>query len=115
MLRIRSASRAVLRAALCPALLPLALLQPPLADAESVRDAVIARLFEDLGKQGLDAHHPFAAFGGDDDGGGGGSAAKDKGKQPVGRLRSMLSIGKGKGPKVGSGACRGVLWRGDAC
>ena len=39
-------------------------LQPPLADAEQVRDAVIAKLFEDLGKQGLDANHPFSAYGG---------------------------------------------------
>ncbi|KAL4428231.1 hypothetical protein ABPG75_002320 [Micractinium tetrahymenae] len=63
--------------------------QPPLADAESVRDAVIARLFQDLGRQGLDAHHPFAAYG---EGANGEEQARKKG----GGLRRLLSIGSRK-------------------
>ena len=44
---------------------PPLLLQPPVSDAESVRDAVLGNLFEGLGKQGLDANHPFGAYGAD--------------------------------------------------
>ena len=43
-------------------------LQPPLEEAESVRDVIIGKLFEELGRQGLDAHHPFSAYGGGDGG-----------------------------------------------
>ncbi len=71
-------------------------LQPPLADAESVRDAVIARLFQDLGRQGLDAHHPFAAYG---DGAGGEEQTRKKG----GGLRRLLSMGSRKEEKASRG------------
>jgi hypothetical protein len=58
-------------------------LQPPLADAEAVRDQIISRLFEQLGNQGLDAHHPFNAFG-------------DKEEEKRGSLRTLMSLGRSK-------------------
>jgi exonuclease VII small subunit len=65
---------------------------PPLADAESIRDAVIAKLFEDLSRQGLDAHHPFAAYGGNEAAPEPSTSAAPE-RQPN-RLRSLLSLGK---------------------
>lgn len=56
--------------------------QPPLAEAEEQRDLLIARLFGDLGRQGLDANHPFAAYG-----------DKEEAPKP-GRLKSLLSLGR---------------------
>lgn len=91
--------------------------QPPLSDAESVRDAVIAKLFEDLGRQGLDAHHPFGAYGGEGEaaagkgGGEGTPAAAGPSHQPS-RLRSLLSLGKQKSGKVRLAVCgcEGGVW-----
>ena len=73
-------------------------LQPPLADAESIRDAVIAKLFEDLSKQGLDANHPFGAYGGSEAAEPSTSAAPME-RQPS-RLRSLLSLGGKRSRKV---------------
>jgi hypothetical protein len=56
--------------------------QPPLADAEQLRDSLISRMFDDLGRQGLDANHPFAAYG-----------DKEEAPRP-GRLKSLLSLGR---------------------
>ncbi len=81
----------------CPAL------QPPLADAESIRDNTIAKLFEDLSRQGLDANHPFAAYGGNESAAEASTSAAPE-RQPS-RLRSLLSLGKRErkvsGPPVG--------------
>ncbi len=64
-------------------------LQPPLAEAEEQRDLLIARLFGDLGRQGLDANHPFTAYG-----------DKEEAPKP-GRLKSLLSLGRPQVDKVG--------------
>eukprot|EP00887_Chlorella_sp_A99_P002670 scaffold6.g2670.t1 len=37
--------------------------RPTREEAEGVRDAILAELFEDLGRQGLDPHHPLGAYG----------------------------------------------------
>lgn len=87
----------------CPAL------QPPLADAESIRDAVIFKLFEDLSKQGLDANHPFAAYGGSNAAGEASTSATMQ-RQPS-RLRSLLSLGK-RSRKVRRGAAASVQQQG---
>lgn len=51
-----------------------------------MRDAVIARLFQDLGRQGLDAHHPFAAYGE-------GAGSEEQARKKGGGLRKLLSMG----------------------